>query len=86
MASGPASTPTFLPTVTSAGTAVGMILGLGGGAPGELLENVREADWSPDGSQLAIIREAQGKDRLEFPIGRVRVLGLSERRSCFTGR
>lgn len=44
---------------------------LGGGAPRELLENVREADWSPDGSQLAIIREAQGKDRLEFPIGRV---------------
>jgi predicted Ser/Thr protein kinase len=44
---------------------------LGGGAPRELLENVREADWSPDGSQLAIIREAQGKDRLEYPIGKV---------------
>jgi hypothetical protein len=44
---------------------------LGGGAPRELLENVREADWSPDGSQLAIIREAEGKDRLEFPIGKV---------------
>ena len=44
---------------------------LGGGAPRELLENVREADWSPDGSQLAIIREAGGKDRLEYPIGKV---------------
>jgi len=44
---------------------------LGGGAPRELLEDVREADWSPDGSQLAIIREAQGKDRLEYPIGKV---------------
>jgi eukaryotic-like serine/threonine-protein kinase len=44
---------------------------LGGGAPRELLEDVREADWSPDGSQLAIIREAEGKDRLEFPIGKV---------------
>jgi eukaryotic-like serine/threonine-protein kinase len=44
---------------------------LGGGAPRELLENVREADWSPDGSQLAIIREAQGKDRLEYPVGKV---------------
>jgi serine/threonine protein kinase/Tol biopolymer transport system component len=44
---------------------------LGGGAPRELLENVREADWSPDGTQLAIIREAQGKDRLEYPIGKV---------------
>ena len=43
----------------------------GGGMPRELLENVREADWSPDGSQLAIIHEAQGKDRLEFPIGKV---------------
>jgi hypothetical protein len=44
---------------------------LGGGAPREILENVREADWSPDGSQLAIIRRVQGKDRLEYPIGHV---------------
>jgi len=44
---------------------------LGGGAPRELLEKVRDADWSPDGTQLAIIREAQGKDRLEYPIGTV---------------
>jgi Tol biopolymer transport system component/tRNA A-37 threonylcarbamoyl transferase component Bud32 len=42
---------------------------LGGGAPRELLEDVREADWSPDGSQLAVIRDAGGTDRLEFPIG-----------------
>ena len=32
-------------------------LPLGAEAPRELLENVREADWSPDGSGLAIIRE-----------------------------
>ena len=44
---------------------------LGGGAPREILENVREADWSPDGANLAIIREVNGRDRLEFPIGRV---------------
>jgi dipeptidyl aminopeptidase/acylaminoacyl peptidase len=44
---------------------------LGGGAPREILENVREADWAPDGSRLAVIREVQGKDRLEFPIGNV---------------
>ena len=44
---------------------------LGGTAPREILENVRQADWSPDGSELAIIREANGKDRLEFPIGTV---------------
>ncbi|MGZ5425833.1 MAG: protein kinase domain-containing protein [Thermoanaerobaculia bacterium] len=44
---------------------------LGGGAPREILEGVRQADWSPDGSQLAIIREVGGRDRLEYPIGRV---------------
>ncbi len=46
-------------------------LPLGGGAPREILENVREADWSPDGSNLALIREVNGRDRLEFPIARV---------------
>jgi len=44
---------------------------LDGGAPREIQEGVRQADWSPDGSQLAIIREAGGKDRLEYPIGHV---------------
>src|SRR5208283_1749471 len=44
---------------------------LGGGAPREVQEGVRQADWSPDGSQLAIIREVGGKDRLEYPIGTV---------------
>jgi Tol biopolymer transport system component len=44
---------------------------LDGGAPREIQEGVRQADWSPDGSQLAIIREVEGKDRLEYPIGKV---------------
>jgi Tol biopolymer transport system component len=44
---------------------------LGGGAPREILAGVREADWSPDGASLAIIREVSGKDRLEYPIGHV---------------
>ncbi len=44
---------------------------LGGTAPREILEDVRQADWSPDGSELAIIRLAEGKYRLEFPIGKV---------------
>jgi len=44
---------------------------LDGGAPREVQEGVRQADWSPDGSQLAIIREVGGKDRLEYPIGKV---------------
>jgi Tol biopolymer transport system component len=46
-------------------------MSLGGTAPREVLANVREADWSPDGSALAVIREANGQDCLEFPIGKV---------------
>ncbi|HEV2399746.1 MAG TPA: protein kinase [Candidatus Sulfotelmatobacter sp.] len=44
---------------------------LSGGAPREIEDNVRQADWSPDGSQLAVIREVAGKVRLEYPIGHV---------------
>ena len=44
---------------------------LSGGAPREILQNVQNADWSPDGSSLAIIREVNGKSRLEYPIGKV---------------
>jgi Tol biopolymer transport system component len=44
---------------------------LEGGAPRELLENVLAADWSPDGHDLAVIHKVGGKDRLEFPIGKV---------------
>jgi len=47
------------------------VVATGGGAPREILQDVREADWSPDGSKLAIIREVDGKDSLEFPIGKV---------------
>ncbi len=44
---------------------------LSGGAPREVQEGVRQADWSPDGLQLAVIREVGGKDRLEYPVGKV---------------
>jgi Tol biopolymer transport system component/predicted Ser/Thr protein kinase len=44
---------------------------LEGGAPREVLENVQEADWSPDGKSLLVIREVEGRFRLEYPIGRV---------------
>ncbi len=44
---------------------------LEGGAPREVLDGVREADWSPDGSDLAVIRDVNGKDHLEFPVGKV---------------
>jgi Tol biopolymer transport system component len=45
---------------------------LSGGAPREILENVNDADWSPDGSTLAVSRTVSGKNRIEYPIGRVR--------------
>ena len=42
-----------------------------GGTPRELLENVAEAEWSPDGSQLAVVHNVAGKARLEYPIGKI---------------
>ena len=42
-----------------------------GGAPREILNDVEWADWSPDGSNLAIVRQEQGRHRLEFPLGKV---------------
>jgi Tol biopolymer transport system component len=44
--------------------------GLEGGVGRDLLENVLAADWSPDGTQLAVAREVDGKVRLEYPVGR----------------
>jgi Tol biopolymer transport system component len=44
---------------------------IGGAAPREILEGVTQADWSPDGSELAIIHAVDGKQRLEYPIGKV---------------
>lgn len=45
---------------------------LAGGAPREILENVSDADWSPDGSSLAVSRTIGGRNRIEYPIGTVR--------------
>jgi serine/threonine protein kinase/Tol biopolymer transport system component len=41
-----------------------------GGAPREVKEGVEWADWSPDGANLAIVRNVGGQDHLEYPIGR----------------
>ena len=41
------------------------------GSPRPWMENVREADWSPDGTTLAIVHDENSKDRLEYPIGSV---------------
>ncbi|MBP8297254.1 MAG: toll/interleukin-1 receptor domain-containing protein [Burkholderiales bacterium] len=42
-----------------------------GGAPRELVERVKFADWSPDGHELAVIRDVGGIDQLEYPLGNV---------------
>jgi serine/threonine protein kinase len=41
-----------------------------GGAPREVLEQVQWADWSADGSSLAVVRDLGGRNRLEYPIGK----------------
>ena len=46
---------------------------IAGGAPRQILDMVRFADWSPDGRELAIIRRAGFGDQLEYPIGKVLV-------------
>jgi hypothetical protein len=42
---------------------------LAGGVPRELLQNVSDADWIADTSQLAVLRVEGGKAVLEFPLG-----------------
>lgn len=54
------------------------LLGLGtlarmpivGGTPREVLNDVVQADWSPDGTAMAVVRFSDGKFRLEYPIGK----------------
>jgi len=40
-----------------------------GGEPKEDAENVAAADWSADGSRLALVRREHGGDSLEYPVG-----------------
>jgi eukaryotic-like serine/threonine-protein kinase len=42
-----------------------------GGAPREVMDNVEWADWAPDGNTLALVRQEQGRHRLEFPPGKL---------------
>ncbi len=48
-----------------------------GGAPRSLLNDVRFADWTPDGSQLAVVRETPKAWQIEFPPGQVLYQGPS---------
>lgn len=42
---------------------------LAGGTPREVLEDVEDADWTPDGKALVIVHRVNGMNRLESPIG-----------------
>jgi serine/threonine protein kinase len=44
---------------------------LSGGAPREILENVNDADWSSDGTNLAVSHTVGDHNRIEYPIGTV---------------
>ncbi len=44
---------------------------LTGGAPRDVAEGVQEADWASDGARLLVVRDASGKARIEFPMGKV---------------
>ena len=44
---------------------------LAGGAPREVAEEVTWADWTPDGSDVALARATAGNIHLEFPVGKI---------------
>jgi eukaryotic-like serine/threonine-protein kinase len=59
----------FLATWLQRGTLARMPLE--GGAPRPILEDVYEADITRDGKEFAVVRQEKGKQRLEFPMGKV---------------
>jgi Tol biopolymer transport system component len=46
-------------------------LSIGADAPRDLLDNVEDADWNPEGSALAVVHEVNGRNRVEYPIGKI---------------
>jgi Tol biopolymer transport system component len=60
-------------TDTGPGICVGTLARapLAGGAPREMLENIQQADWTPDGSGLAAVRVGGEQVSLEYPLGHV---------------
>jgi eukaryotic-like serine/threonine-protein kinase len=44
---------------------------LSGGAPRSIEDKIDFADWSPDGKQMAVVRETDQWTQLEFPTGKV---------------
>jgi eukaryotic-like serine/threonine-protein kinase len=52
---------------------------LSGGTPREVLDNVQDADWAPDGENLAVVRYVPENRhwRLEYPVGKVLLDGIN---------
>jgi Tol biopolymer transport system component len=50
---------------------------LAGGVPRPVLEGARYAgaDWAPDGKDLVVVRNVNGRDQLEYPIGKILYVG-----------
>jgi hypothetical protein len=46
-------------------------MAVGSEAPRELVTGVREADWAPDDTSMAVVRDSAGTDLLEYPVGSV---------------
>lgn len=47
------------------------VVPLTGGSPRALLNDVEGADWSPDGSQMAVVQVSNGQYALQYPIGKM---------------
>ncbi|WP_394833012.1 protein kinase [Pendulispora rubella] len=67
--------PQFYEMGTPSGTLARMRLG--GGAPREVLEHAFEADWHPNGGELAAVSKTETRYRIEYPLGTVRYEGES---------
>ncbi|HLW88242.1 MAG TPA: serine/threonine-protein kinase [Terriglobales bacterium] len=44
---------------------------ISGGTPREIVKNALAADWTADASEMAVIRQVEGKYRVEFPRGKM---------------
>ena len=59
--------------IGSASPEIGTLVraGLSGGAPKEILQDVEDAAWSPDGKSIAIVRLVGREHQLEYPVGNI---------------
>jgi serine/threonine protein kinase len=44
---------------------------LTGGSPRGVAEGIQEADWAADGEKMLVVRDVEGKSRIEYPMGKV---------------